>query len=494
MKTSTAFILSACLVISSFFLISGCVHKDEAYTYESIKKAYDLGRSEPHVLEDADRSASPPPAGPLSIMEAIEISLKNNPDIEMAVARITRSAALIDEAMAAFWPHLSVYGETIQGNAPSAYLFKTIDQRELPSRINFNDPGWFENVELGLQGRMNLFNGGRDILRRKMAETGLHVQELDRQSVENALIASVIQTFYNNLAAGDYISIARESVTTVEKQLGVMRFRYEAGAALKSDVLSLEVRLAQAREDLVRSENNFSLTVAALANLLGLDPDTSLSLKEGEKVPGHLPADYRSGLVQALADRAELEKVRQEIIRSRMALDQVRSEYLPRLDALGKVYADDPGLDFDRERENWTIGLLLNWDFFTGNSTRTRENQAKAVLQEMMALDRKTILSVQLDLKTAYLRLEEARARTAVTEASVAQAEESLRLVKIQYEGGSANITRYLDAELARNMARIRATAAYHDREKAKADVGRALGFWGKMIRKTGDRPISLKN
>jgi len=101
----------------------------------------------------------------------------------------------------------------------------------------------------------------------------------------------------------------------------------------------------------------------------------------------------------------------------------------------------------------------------------------------MLAADRKTTLSIQLDLRTSYLKLNEARARLAVAHASVAQSEESLRLVKKLYDGGSVTITRYLDAELARNRARIRATAAHNDREKALAAVGRALGYWAEYAK-----------
>jgi outer membrane protein len=54
--------------------------------------------------------------------------------------------------------------------------------------------------------------------------------------------------------------------------------RYEAGGALKSDVLSLKVALARAEEDLIRARNNYTLSVSSLANLLGLDPDTPISL------------------------------------------------------------------------------------------------------------------------------------------------------------------------------------------------------------------------
>jgi outer membrane protein TolC len=135
-------------------------------------------------------------------------------------------------------------------------------------------------------------------------------------------------------------------------------------------------------------------------------------------------------------------------------------------------------MDFETSRANWTAGIILNWELFTGLSTKAKVKRKTGVLEEMLATDRKTTLTVQLDLKTAYLRLSEAKARVAVTEASVAQAEESLRLVKKEYEGGSATITRYLETELARNRARMRAAVAFYDQEKARAAVGRALGLW----------------
>ncbi|MDY6838441.1 MAG: TolC family protein [Thermodesulfobacteriota bacterium] len=418
------------------------------------------------------------PSSPLPLVDAIKIALQNNPEIEMAVARINQSEALIDEATASFWPVISTFMEYIQGDAPSAFLFKTMDQRKLQQGVNFNDPGWFENYEIGLKATINLYNGGRDLLRKRMAETGLEIYELDYQSVENALIASVIGGYFNALAANDFIEIAKESVTTVEKQLRIMRVRYEEGGALKSDVLSLEVRLAQAREDLVRARNNYMLSIAALSNLLGLHPNVALSCKKGEETPLELPPDYESGIVHALANRPELQKVRLQIIQSRMGLDVARAGYIPRLDAQSRVYYDDPDFDFSDDRRNWTAGVILNWDLFSGFSTRAHVAKERAILEEMIAADRKTTQAVQLDLKTAYLKMAESEARLEVTKASVAQADETLRLVKKQYEGGSASITRYLDAELTRNKAKIRTAAALYDLQKAKAAVGRALGIW----------------
>ena len=461
-----------------------CRHADR-YDYQHIKKAYDKPKKAATGLPSpAPTCPLEPPLkalkamGPLTLVKVIRIALLNNPDMDMAVARIQQSEAMLDEAMSAFWPVIGVYGEYLQGNAPSAYLFKTIDQRKLPPGTDFNNPGWFENYEVGFQGRLNLFNGGRDYLRKRMAETGLAMSRLDRDTVKNGLVTSVIHAYYSALAAGRYVDISGDSVNTVKKELKIVNVRYEAGGALKSDVLSLKVALAQSREGLIRSENNHCLCMSSLANLLGLDPDTPIHLAGDRQAPIKVPDLYAKALVMAMANRPELQKTRLQVVRSRMDLDAARSEYLPRLDAQMKTYFDDPGLNFDWDRKNWTAGVILNWDVFTGFRRKSHVDRARAVIREMLGADRKATLMVQLQLKGAYLKHLEAKARWNVSKASVAHGEESLRLVQKQYEGGSAAITRYLEAELARNRTRLRAATAFYDREKTAAAIGRAMGFW----------------
>ncbi len=474
----------AFLMGSLLFGAASCKHGDR-YAYQEIKRTYETPRDLPGLPREASvqQSAKAPEnvvktAGDLTLQKVIAIALLNNPDMDMAVARIEQSEAMLDEAFSAFWPVIGVYGEYLQGNAPSAYLFKTIDQRKLPPNTDFNNPGWFENYEVGVQGRWNLFNGGRDYLRKRMAETGLAISRLDRKSIQNGLVTSVIHAYYSVLAAERYVNISLGSVKTVKKELGMVTVRYEAGGALKSDVLSLKVALARAEEDLIRAQNNHSLAVSSLANLLGLDPDMDLSVARDRQVPITVPDSYEKALIVAMANRPELQQSRLQVVRSRMDLDAARSEYLPRLDAQMKTYFDDPGFDFEWDRKNWTAGVILNWDLFTGFRRASHVDRARAVLKEMLAADRKATLAVQLQLKTAYMKYTEAKARWRVSRASVAASEESLRLVEKQYEGGSATITRYLEAELSRNRARLRAATAFYDREKTAAAIGRAMGFW----------------
>jgi outer membrane protein len=468
---------AVCCLLVILAVAFGCAQPKQ-YSYEAIKAEYG------HPPVNANKAPEKPPepkplAGDLTLRSAVGRALAGNPDQEMTLARIGQSEALVDQAMAPFWPTLSMQAAYQRGDAPSAALFAALDQRSLDMTKSFNYPGTFQNYNLGLKANWNLYRGGRDLLQRRMAETGLEISRLDGQSVENALVASVIKAFYNSLAGRDFVAIAQESVKTVGAQLKNMRVRHAAGGALKSDVLSLQVRLAQAKENLVRARNNHKLALAALANLMGADMDAAYRPVQGAEPAMKTPETYRLGLAVALKLRPELQQARQRVVGARMALDKAKGGYHPTLDAQGRLYmdADTPG-EFDTGKANWVGGLVLNWDVFTGLSTGAASRRARSQLREMLAADRKATQSVQLDVKTAYLNHQAALARGEVSAASVAQADESLTLVKRQYDGGAATVTRYLEAELALSQARIRAAASHYDQRKASADTTRSLGLW----------------
>ncbi|MFP4572702.1 MAG: TolC family protein [Desulfobacterales bacterium] len=473
------------LTISLLLIFLSSCGFNKQYSYENIRKQYP---SREYITGQSEESKGKVPGvsgidGDLTLSDAIDIAVQNNPDMERAAWKIEQSRSMLLLAKSAFWPRASVYTEYMQGDAPSAYLFKKIDQRQLPQILNFNDPGWFENFESGIEAKMNLFNGGKDYLKKKMAEKDLAASRFEREKIENELTARVIKTFYDALAAREFISIAEQSKDSVAEQLRLARLRHESGSALKAEVMSLKVRLARARDQVIKSKNRYKLTLAGLANLMGLEPteltDQKTGLKSGENNIYEIPPDYKTAVVKAIDNRPELARTRQQVVKSRMGLDAAKSTYLPSLDLSGRYYFDDSGLDYDRDRENWTAALMLRWNLFTGFSRPAMVSRADARVREMMAADRQAAQDIKLDVKNAYLALEEARSRYRVAESSVEAALESYRLVKRQYEKGAASITRYLEAELDRNRARVQAVSARYDRIRAMAEVSRAIGSLG---------------
>lgn len=465
----------------------GCTGR-EPYRYDAIRAQY----ADPACHSASVKAAGTAPEAcslgdDLTLGRVLSIARANNPDLLMAAARIERARALLKKSAAPFYPQIHLYSEYMQGDAPSAYLFKIIDQRKLPAGTNFNDPGWFENYESGIKAGVNLFNGGRDRLHREMANAGLAISQFDRNGVENRILATAIGAYYDVLAAGNFIDVAEESVENTRSQLRIMEVRYRAGSALKTDLLSLRVRMAETEEVLVQSRNRQSLAKAALAEILGVEPEAAFGITETREKALAIPDDSAAALDYALAHRPELAAVREKLRQAKMGLDATRAGHLPQVDLMTRYYADDPRLKYNADRDNWTAGLFLNWNIFDGFATRSDRAEALSRLQEIMAADRKTLLAVKFDVKKAYLNYNEAQERMKVAASNVQTARETYELVKRQYEGGSANVTRYLEAELAYNRARLHETTAYFDREKAVAQIARAIGSW------TGDQPVETR-
>jgi outer membrane protein TolC len=84
--------------------------------------------------------------------------------------------------------------------------------------------------------------------------------------------------------------------------------------------------------------------------------------------------------------------------------------------------------------------------------------------------------AVELQTRRAKAGLAEASERIAVAEASVAQAEESLRIVKIRYEAGLATVSELLRNESALLEARTERVTAIYDQRMAAVLVELAQG------------------
>src|SRR5690606_34366987 len=119
-------------------------------------------------------------------------------------------------------------------------------------------------------GAFPIFRGGQDYLRRQAAELGVEAAKLERLAVRNALTEAVISAFYALVAAPQLADAAGASVRAVDAALDHARTGFDAGTVLKSDVLSLETRLAAAREEQLRATNAVELARTGLRTLLGL--------------------------------------------------------------------------------------------------------------------------------------------------------------------------------------------------------------------------------
>ena len=405
---------------------------------------------------------------PWTLERAIRQALAGNPDARLAQQRIAAAQAGLEQAKAAFWPQLQFQSSYTVSDNPMQVFGGVLNQRAYSTDLNFNNVPTVDDLNTRGLVTMPLYAGGKNVALRKAATASADAAKQDSAAIRNALGLEVARGFYAVLKTRQFGKAAEAAVKALEGSLTVAKKRLEAGSLLKSGVLDIEVRLAQAREELVRARNANALALRALRNLLGIE---SGGFDVADSAPAM--ASPESG---DFSSRAELAAARHRERAAEQHVQAAKGHYLPRVSAFGS--ADyDYGWKYDHGGDSYTGGALLQWDLWDGKLTKAKVAEANANLAAAREEVRKVKLALDLEVEQARLELMAANERLSVTEQAVAQAAESESITRARFEQEQALATDVIDSEAALLSARVRRAEAEADQRIAVAAVRKALGL-----------------
>jgi outer membrane protein len=414
--------------------------------------------------------------------QAIDYALANNPDLQIAIERISQAEAQLGVALSAFYPQVTARVGYEHSNNPAQVFSMIVSQRDFNANSinNINNPGYRQNFRPEIIGKLSLFRGGQDYQNSKAAELGIDAAEFERSSVHNALIEAVTASYYAYLASIEAQKVAQDSISAITSELNQTKLKYEAGTVLKSDVLSLEVKLAEAQDAEIRAANGIEISKTSIANLLGLSSYQAFTVAPSSSIltKPKLTASFNDLLDQAMAQRPEVKAAANQVEISLRKLKSEQGAYLPKADAYVSYGQNSQSPGFSSSKENVTAGVSVEMDLFSGFNTQQRVRAAERKAAEARETERKTKLAIEQEVKIAFLKLKEAVARLHVTETSVLAADEALRLVNEERRAEIVTVTRYIESEAARNKAQSNTIAAHYDALSAEAALKKAVGDW----------------
>lgn len=416
-----------------------------------------------------------------NLSQAIDCALINNPDLQIMGDRIAQAEAQVDIALASFYPSIKATLSYEHTDNPSRAFAMIIAQRRLDfsPATDFNHPGGVDNYRPEISARYSLFRGGQDYFQTKAAEQGVDVAELGEMAARNYLIQMVSSSFYVYLAAIEANKVSGRSIEVVKKELEQSQNRYRAGSLLRSDVLSLEVQLAEAQDGEIQTTNAIELAKIALKSLLGLTAYEPFDIDASKQ--WSLPKSHRSFdelLALAMSQRPEKKAADKQINIAQQHLNAARGAYLPKADAYVSYGSDSHDLGFSRHRDNVTAGIMIEVDIFSGFGDSSQVKKAGYQLAIAKKMAKQIQLQIESAVKRSHLKLREALARVNVTSSSVTAANEAFRLVSEQRKAGAVTITRYIEAKVARDKAQSRNIAARFDALRAEAALNQSIGMW----------------
>jgi outer membrane protein len=96
---------------------------------------------------------------------------------------------------------------------------------------------------------------------------------------------------------------------------------------------------------------------------------------------------------------------------------------------------------------NWLAGIEIQFDLFEGGAKQARLSRERANQEKVAAVKEMATDATRLEVRRAYYDLDAARQQVEVARATIAEAQESLRINQNRYDSGLSTITDLLAAE-----------------------------------------------
>ncbi len=433
--------------------------------------------------------AQTPPAAPgvapphggerLSLREAVNRALGGNPGLEAMQAREREAASRVDAARSGYLPRVN-YQEMVQrGNNP-VYVFGALLTQRQFAEPNFaiptlNRPDFLNNFQSMVTVDQVVFNGGRTRNSVKAAEIGSQMHALETRSSELQVMQRVLEAYFGAKLGEAAWRAAEESVRSAEADLArAEEFRRE-GMTTDSDVLSIRVHLAGVRQEAIQRRAQLEVALAALNVAMGAPEDAHFTLTTPLMETAYEAAALGESQKSAVEERPEARLALKGMEAARIHEKTARAGYWPEVFVRG-VFETDRQQVLNKGGANWFFGAGLRWNVFDGMETKARVAESRHGIDAAEARQRQAASGVRFEVRRAWLEWNAVKDRLALARASIAEAEESLRITRDRYANGLSTVTDLLRTEVAVLGAKTVYLSALYEQRLAATRLEAAKG------------------
>ncbi|WP_371368272.1 hypothetical protein SRRS_19120 [Sporomusa rhizae] len=445
------------------------------------------------MLFTSVQAAEPEPEK-LTLADSISLALENNPSMKIAESAKEQALWRINQARS--HQGITLKYDYLRGRtneAPSWYNNTTIPYPVSvipvqvpktptnPIGLGFHQieyPAWDTTYGVyrhQLQLVYPLYTGGKVENSIKMAEHGEEVADLTVDLTKQQLTAEATTAYFRVLQARNLADVANQAVEDLSAHLKIVQNHYDAGTVALSDVLQTEVRLANARNNLIKAQNAFKLTRYNLNKVIGLPLHNEAILTEEFQHEIFKPT-VDECIAAALDKRPELAQVK---LRVEVAYDHrkiAKSGNLPTVALLANKTWQDTYPSTMKEKSYWQAGAFVSFNVFDNGLTKSEIKQAENEITGAEQQVEQVKDKITLDVCQAYLNVQEASGRFENNKVAVNQSETDYKIMQERYENGVGTNLDVMDAELHMTQAKINYIQALYDYHIGRAQLERAMG------------------
>ena len=404
---------------------------------------------------------SEPTSQRLTIAQAEQIAIRNNPRISVAHLLALAQAQVTREVRSAELP-------TAVGNL-------TAVDAHAGSRITagaLNNSSIYDRAAGGLTVSQLITDFGRSHNLVLSAQSNARAQLEDERATEEDIVLTVDQAFYQALTAQEVLKVAQQTVK--QRQATLDQVSALAAQKLRSDLDQsfADVQLSQAKLLLLDAQNGAEDAMGSLNAVLGSEGNQQYSLvDETNRNPALAPQNPEALVQVAFASRPDLAAQNDTLTSAKQLSKAERDLWMPTVSALASIGGTP--VRADQIESSWygAAGANINIPVFNGFLFNARTQEAKLRAQAAQEQVRNLRDDIAKDVRASVLHAQAAFQRIGVTEQMLNQSNMALELAQARYKLGLSGIVELSQAQLGQTEAEIAYANARYAYQTALAEV-----------------------
>jgi len=297
---------------------------------------------------------------------------------------------------------------------------------------------------------------------------------LSAQDAKNLVVLTVGNAYLICISDAARVQSAEAEVKTAKLSLDQANANHEAGTAPRLDVLRAQVDYQTEQQSLIVVQNQSEKDKLALARAIGLPLEQQFTLTDQAPFAALENLDADAAVQQALASRADLKALAEEVKGDEAAKSAATAERYPTISAAGDDGVIGP-----------TLGHSHGTYDVSGTASVPLFEEAKlrgdaAVAQSQLDRDRARLNDlhgqIDADVRDSILDIQAAAQQVQVARSSRALAQEALSEAQLRYSAGVADNLAVSQAQASMAQADQRYIASSYEYNVAKLALARALG------------------
>ncbi len=392
----------------------------------------------------------------------IHKAIAQNYDVRIAATRVLQAQASLGITRADQFP--SIYGGASASNV------------QLPQTKTLPTTNTSANqVNLSLAWEIDFWGKYRRAT--ESARASLLATEWAQKAVIWSLVSNVASAYFQLLELDAEMQISRDTLTSRNESLRLVRIRETGGTVSMLDVRQSEQLVYAAAANIPALERSIEQQENLISILLGDNPEPITRGKPlvENKFPPTVPAGLPSALLER---RPDLQSAEQQLVAANAQIGVAKAAYFPDISltaiagyqssALSSLFTGPAGL--------WSFGGQLAQPIFTAGKLRANVRLTEAQEQEALLFYQQSIQQAFREVSDSLVGYRKDQEYRAQEELLTAAAGDAVRLANLQYNGGVTSYLEVLDSDTRYFNAQIALAQAQLAERLALVELYNALG------------------